>query len=77
MFPEALPEALIKLYTYEGETVLDPFLGSGTTIKVASNLHRNSIGYEINKAYLDIIKAKINYQKTSDFEIIVRGDMSE
>lgn len=77
MFPEALPEALIKLYTYEGETVLDPFLGSGTTIKAASNLRRNGIGYEINKAYLDIIKAKINHQKNSDFEIIIRGDMGE
>jgi len=77
MFPQALPEALIKLYTYEGETVLDPFLGSGTTIKVARNLQRNSIGYEINKAYLDIIKSKIGYRNNSDFKIITRGDMSE
>ena len=66
MFPQALPEALIKLYTYEGETVLDPFLGSGTTIKVAKNLKRNSIGYEINKAYLGIIKSKIGYKENSN-----------
>ena len=58
MFPEELPEAFVKLYTYPGETVLDPFLGSGTTTKVAARLDRRSIGYEINAAYLPLIKRK-------------------
>ena len=78
MFPIELPEALIKLYTYEGETCLDPFLGSGTTLRAAKNLNRNAIGYEINLAYLDIIKTKIGYQKENpNFEMITRGDMIE
>jgi len=58
MFPEELPEALIRLYTYPGETVLDPFLGSGTTSKVAAQLDRRSIGYEVNPAYLGLIRRK-------------------
>lgn len=80
MFPEELPEALIRLYTYEGETVLDPFLGSGTTSKVAGQLGRNSIGYEINKAYLGVIQSKIGLKKgDSNFKKIVRkrGETNE
>lgn len=46
-FPDQLPYRIIKLYSYVGETVLDPFLGSGTTMKVARILKRNSIGIEI------------------------------
>jgi len=59
MFPEELPRRLIKMFTFIGDTVLDPFLGSGTTIKVALELQRNSIGYEINKEYLGTIKEKL------------------
>jgi len=47
-FPYELPYRLIKAYSFVGETVLDPFLGSGTTLLVARNLKRNGIGYEIN-----------------------------
>jgi site-specific DNA-methyltransferase (adenine-specific) len=59
MFPEELPRRLIKMFSFVGDTVLDPFLGSGTTILAARNLGRNSIGYEINDEYLDIIKKKV------------------
>src|SRR5213594_2999658 len=48
-FPEEIPRRLVRLYSYYGETVLDPFLGSGTTAKVALELGRNSWGYEINR----------------------------
>ncbi len=58
MFPEELPEAFIRLYTFEGETVLDPFLGSGTTTKVAASLNRQSVGYEISPSYLPLIRKK-------------------
>jgi site-specific DNA-methyltransferase (adenine-specific) len=51
VFPESLPEWFIKLFTKEGDYVLDPFLGSGTTCRVASRLNRNSIGIEILKEY--------------------------
>jgi DNA modification methylase len=60
-FPEEIPRRLIKLFTYIGETVLDPFLGSGTTTKVAKELGRNSIGYEIDLELKPIILQKIGY----------------
>ena len=66
MFPEELPRRLIKMFSFVGDTVLDPFLGSGTTSLAAKNLHRNSIGYEINKDFLPVIKQKVNV----NFEII-------
>lgn len=59
MFPEELPKRLIKMFTFIGDTVLDPFLGSGTTIRAALNLNRNGIGYEINEDFLPMIKKKI------------------
>jgi len=55
-FPEELPLRLIKLYSYLTETVLDPFVGSGTTMVAAKKLGRNSIGYEINKEYVQLSK---------------------
>ena len=46
-FPRELPFKLIKAFSYVGETVLDPFMGSGTTLSVAADLGRNGIGFEI------------------------------
>lgn len=60
MFPEELPARLIKMFSFYGETVLDPFLGSGTTSLAALNLGRNSIGYEINSDFIPAIKDKLN-----------------
>ena len=59
MFPEELPKRLIKMFSFYGETVLDPFVGSGTTSLAAKNLGRNSLGYEINKNFKNIIQQKI------------------
>ena len=59
MFPEELPRRLIRMFTFEGETVLDPFLGSGTTSLAAMRLGRNSVGYEINGEYLPVIRSKL------------------
>lgn len=59
MFPEELPKRLIKMFSFTGETVFDPFAGSGTTSLAAKNLGRNSIGYEINKDFAPIIKEKL------------------
>jgi len=58
-FPEALPEWFIKLFTKSGDTVLDPFMGSGTTNFVAQRMSRNSIGIEIIEAYYEMVKAQI------------------
>jgi DNA modification methylase len=80
-FPEEIPKRLIKLYTFVGETVLDPFLGSGTTMKVAKELGRNSFGYEIDLELKNVILKKIGYTQTTltsnsvdKVEIIERAD---
>jgi DNA modification methylase len=54
VFPEALPEWFVKLFTKEGDWVLDPFVGSGTTCKAAQSLKRNSIGIELQQGYYDL-----------------------
>lgn len=60
MFPEELPRRLIKMFSFVGDTVLDPFAGSGTTNLAAKNLYRDSVAYEINEEFIPIIKDKIN-----------------
>jgi len=67
MFPEELPRRLIKMFSFVGDTVLDPFLGSGTTIKTALELQRSAIGYEINKDFLKTIKEKLRIEEKSLF----------
>jgi site-specific DNA-methyltransferase (adenine-specific) len=56
-FPKALPEHFINLFTREGDTVLDPFMGSGTTITVAERMARNAVGIEILREYYDMVAA--------------------
>ncbi len=68
MFPEELPKRLIKMFSFVGDTVLDPFLGSGTTSLAAKNLSRNSIGYEINGDFLPIIKEKLGLKQSNIFQ---------
>ncbi|KAF0237158.1 MAG: DNA modification [Prolixibacteraceae bacterium] len=75
-FPEELPEWFIKLFTQENDVVLDPFMGSGTTLNVAKRMKRNSIGIEIVPEYYEMVKKqsnpvelylfepKLNYEKT-------------
>lgn len=58
-FPDELPDRCIRLYSFVGDVILDPFGGSGTTMKTAINNKRNSIIYEIKKEYLPMIKEKI------------------
>lgn len=64
MFPEELPMRLIKMFSFSGETILDPFLGSGTTSLAARNLGRNSVGYEINQDFIPVVKDKLNVGKS-------------
>jgi len=58
-FPEEIPRRLIKLFTMVGETVFDPFAGSGTTLKVAQELGRKGIGYEIDLELKRVIRKKL------------------
>lgn len=59
VFPEELPRRLIKMFSFAGETVFDPFMGSGTTALAARNLQRNSIGYEINSDFRQYYEQKV------------------
>ncbi|MBW7848547.1 MAG: site-specific DNA-methyltransferase [Bacteroidales bacterium] len=58
-FPEELPEWFIKLFTQENDTVLDPFMGSGTTLTVANRMKRNSIGIEIVPEYYEMVRQQL------------------
>lgn len=58
-FPLELPKRCIKLFSFYGDTVLDPFAGSGTTLKAAVDLGRKAIGYELNPDYVELIKNKV------------------
>jgi len=80
MFPEELPSRLIKMFSFVDDTVLDPFLGSGTTSLAAKKLGRNSIGYEINPEFLPLIKEKLGiHQKMmfeeAEFEIVTQDNV--
>lgn len=59
VFPEKLPEWYIKLFTEQGDVVLDPFAGSGTTLNVAYKLKRSAIGIELNKEYFQLIRENL------------------
>lgn len=61
VFPVKLVERIIRIYTYKGDTVLDPFLGTGTTMRACLNLRRSCIGYEVLSKMLPVIRRKVNY----------------
>ena len=71
VFPDEIPRRLIKMFSFYGDTVLDPFAGSGTALKVALELGRNAIGYEINPKFLELIKEKVG---ALNLEIIERTE---
>lgn len=78
-FPEEIPRRLIRLFSYAGETVLDPFLGSGTTMKVAKELGRNCWGYEVDLELKPIILRRMGFKEPSPsgqetFDIVERSD---
>jgi len=80
-FPDEIPYRLIKLFSHKGETVLDPFMGSGTTLKVSRKLERKAVGYEIDIELLPIVKEKLGitqaklFQTSPEFDIILRDDV--
>ena len=68
-FPEEIPRRLMRLFSFHGEIVLDPFLGSGTTMKVAQELGRNSWGYEIEPRLKKVIRRKLTIDAQSHSRI--------
>lgn len=77
VFPEELPHRLIKMFSFVGETVFDPFMGSGTTALAARNLQRNSIGYEINPEYKKFYREKVTSSSLFGYaEVQYRNDES-
>lgn len=62
VFPIALPKKCIQLFTHEGELVLDPFVGSGTTLIAARDLNRNAVGFDLNKKYIDLCEKRLAQQ---------------
>src|SRR5216117_452542 len=78
-FPEEIPKRLIRLFSFHGETVLDLFLGSGTTMKVAEELGRSCWGFEIDRGLEKIIKLKLasSRQSRSKIEFLFRSDTNK
>ncbi len=68
MFPEELPTRIIRMFSFAGETVLDPFVGSGTTMVAAQNWHRNSVGIELNHEFIPLIKSRVK-------NVILKGEL--
>ncbi len=73
-FPDQLAYRIIKLFSFNDETVLDPFLGSGTTTKVARLLSRNSIGIEISETLEKQILQKTGFVDDSNYDIFMKDD---
>ncbi|MDQ6844819.1 MAG: site-specific DNA-methyltransferase [Bacteroidota bacterium] len=76
-FPEELPEWFIKLFTKEEDIVLDPFMGSGTTLNVASRMKRHSIGIELMEEYYEMVKAQLKPAELYLFEPNVKYESAK
>ena len=75
-FPIALPTRFIEMFTHKGELVLDPFVGTGTTLLAARNLGRNAIGFDLKKEYTDFARKRLNQTTLIDKtkQIVVNDD---
>ena len=58
-FPISLAKKVIQLFTHEGELVVDPFVGSGTTLVAAQDLNRNALGFDLQEPYIDLCKSRL------------------
>ena len=76
-FPESLPQWFIKLFTKENDVVLDPFMGSGTTIIIANKLGRNAIGIDLQKEYYSLVKKETLQNQLSIFEPKVKYEKTK
>ncbi len=67
-YPEEIPRRLIQLFSFKGETVLDPFSGSGTTAFVAKSLGRNFMGFELNPEFVELSMEKLKQQNITQYQ---------
>lgn len=76
VFPVSLAKKVIELFTHQGELVLDPFVGSGTTLVAARDLDRNAVGFDINEAYIKLCEERLNQltMLSDTQQITVRDD---
>ena len=65
-FPVELPQRLIELYTFSGDLVVDPFLGSGSTVIAAARTGRHGIGYDLDPSYVDLAEARLADEAVGD-----------
>jgi DNA modification methylase len=74
-FPIELPTWFIKLFTVEGNVVLDPFIGSGTTAEAAKKLGRHYVGIDISEEYADLARQRLNHHQPRLLEESVDYDV--
>lgn len=75
VFPIAMAKKVIELFTHQGELVLDPFVGSGTTLVAARDLDRNAVGFDINERYIKLCEERLNQlTMLSETQQIAIGD---
>jgi DNA modification methylase len=76
-YPFEIPYRLINMYSLQGDTVLDPFMGTGTTCIAAIASNRNSVGYEIDPAFLDIISQNIESTRINFYNAIIQNRINQ
>jgi DNA modification methylase len=74
VFPIALPAKCIRLFTHEGELVLDPFVGIGTTLVAAQDLNRNAVGFDLKEEYIGVAKSRLIQGKFGSKQIAICDD---
>ena len=74
VFPIALPTKCIKLFTHQGELVLDPFVGSGTTLVAAQDLGRNAVGFDLKAEYVDYTNARVKSTENGASQLSIHDE---
>ena len=74
VFPISLPTKCIKLFTHQGELVLDPFVGSGTTLVAAQDLGRNAVGFDLKAEYVDYANERVSTREDGTSQLAIHGE---